>query len=249
MRVVVSSLSVGDWWADTGRVNELPGLTGADGVELILEGSHQPSRLDPDRLTVDVESVHAPFADVNLATPSDHHREYALDVLRRSVELARDLGARYVVMHPGHLTPVTVGDRDLALDLCIEALREARRIVRNEGLVPAVENMPDHELLLGSSPEEIAEIVRASGCRFALDIGHALTCEGSPLPYLEELKPCVIHVHDNAGDRDEHRPPGEGILRERELGEALEAGELPVIEVKSVEGARRGVALVRRLLG
>jgi len=247
VRVTVSSLSVGDWWADTARINRLPELTGADGVELILEGSHQPSRFEPEELSVEVDSVHAPFADVNFATPSEHHREYALDVLRRAAEVGVELGARYVVVHPGHLTPVTVKDRDLALDFCIETLREARKIVGKLGLTLAVENMPDHEILLGTSPEEIAEIVRSSGCHFALDVGHALTCDGSPLPYLDELEPCVVHVHDNSGKKDEHRAPGDGILRVEELKEVLERCELPVVEVKEVSDAREGVALVREL--
>jgi len=245
--VLVSTLALGDWWADPERVNELPELTGSDGVELILEGSFQPGRLDPNELNVEVPSVHAPFADLNPASPSDHHREYILEVIRRAAELAAELDAHYLTVHPGHLTPVTIHDRKLAIELAIETLGELADEVRSFGVEPLVENMPDYSLLLGTSADEMEEILRASGCGFTLDVGHALTTEGSLSPYLR-LQPDLLHVHDNSGDGDEHLPPGSGILDFEELRRALHHRVLPVVEVRGIEKAREAVRTVREIM-
>ncbi|WP_456481524.1 sugar phosphate isomerase/epimerase family protein [Methanopyrus sp.] len=247
MNVLVSTLALGDWWTDPERANELPELTGSDGVELILEGSFQPGRLDPGELDVEIPSVHAPFADLNPASPSDHHREYVLRVIRRAAELAAELGAHYLTVHPGHLTPVTVRDRELAMELAAETLGELADEVRSFGVEPLVENLPNHSLLLGTSADEMEEILRESGCGFTLDIGHALTVEGSLRPYLQ-LGPDLLHVHDNSGDSDEHLPPGRGVLDLEELREALRRRALPVVEVRGVEEAREAVRTVREVV-
>ncbi|WP_457620383.1 sugar phosphate isomerase/epimerase family protein [Methanopyrus sp.] len=248
MTVLVSTLALDDWWADPERVNELPELTGSDGVELILEGSFQPDRFDPDELDVEVPSVHAPFADLNPASPSDHHREYLLKVIRRAAELAAELGARYLTVHPGHLTPVTIHDRELAFEFAIETLGEVADEVRSFGVEPLVENLPDHSMLLGTSADEMEKILRESGCGFTLDVGHALTSEGSLHPYLR-LRPDLLHIHDNSGDSDEHLPPGRGILDFEELRKALRPQTLPVVEVRGIERAHEAVGAVREIVG
>ncbi|WP_457614161.1 sugar phosphate isomerase/epimerase family protein [Methanopyrus sp.] len=247
MTVLVSTLALDDWWTGPERVNELPELTGSDGVELILEGSFQPGRFDPDELDVEVSSVHAPFADLNPASPSDHHREYLLRVTRRVAELTAELGARYLTVHPGHLTPVTIHDRELAFEFAVETLGEVADEVRSFGVEPLVENLPDHPILLGTSADEIKGILRESGCGFTLDVGHALTAEGSLRPYLR-LRPDLLHIHDNSGDSDEHLPPGMGVLDFDELRKALRLRALPVVEVRGVDKAHEAVGTVREIL-
>ncbi len=246
MKVSVSTIALKTWWPDPEETARLPEKTHADAVEPVLEGSLQPTRINTEPLThVPTPTVHAPFADVNPATPNDRHAEQVLLQIEEAARVAAELRATYLTVHPGHLTPITLNDREKALQLAIERLNQAADIAERHDLTLTVENMPHHPHLLATTPEEIKTIVKEAHTGYTLDVGHALT---SPAPLHEFLhpRPDVLHIHDNHGHKDEHLPPLEANLTPRDLRRILATRAHPVVEVKGLRNARKAVHTVRR---
>ena len=88
-----------------------------------------------------------------------------------------------------------------------------------------IENMPDiHEM--GYSPEEIRNIidtVNLPNVKFILDFGHANVSEFPIESYIDLLKDKLfhLHIHDNDGTRDQHKPLGTGNIPFKKLFKKL----------------------------
>ena len=93
------------------------------------------------------------------------------------------------------------------------------RFALDNGVMLALENLGKTGIIsmrrsldmIGTEPEK-------TGMGICIDIGHAhrsCTADGiRPEAYLKEFRDLIIelHVHDNIGDKDLHRPPGEGTI-------------------------------------
>ncbi len=246
MRISVSTVALKTWWPDPHEAATLPEKTGADALEPVLEGSLQPTRINTEPLTdIPTPTVHAPFSDVNPATPNDRHAEQVLQQIEEAARIANELEAQHLTVHPGHLTPVTLNDREKALQLAAERLNQAADLAERHDVHLTVENMPHHPHLLATTPDEIKTLTREAHIGYTLDVGHALTSP-TPLPEFLDPRPDVLHIHDNHGDKDEHLPPLEATLTPEDLRLVLSTRAHPVVEVKGIQQARRAVQTVRR---
>lgn len=150
--------------------------------------------------------VHAPVEvhGLNIADPSNDQRNAGL--VDESLIWADRLGARYVVLHPGH------GSIERSVEF-LSNLEDDRVLV---------ENMPkvglDGEAMVGYTPLQIEALV-GSRFGFCLDINHAIKASISlDVPYREfverflPLGPELFHVSDGSlsTETDEHVSIGEG---------------------------------------
>ncbi|MCR4405082.1 MAG: sugar phosphate isomerase/epimerase [Candidatus Acetothermia bacterium] len=202
-------------------------------------------------------TVHTTFYDLNLASPNPLIREASTEELLESIAFAADLGARLAVVHAGRLP----GDYPASLVptarlQLLEGLREALDLAEGLGVTLALENSArGHDRGLIESAEEHLELVAALGsphCKAALDVGHAHTFALDLVDYLRQILPCLgeVHLHDNDGVRDLHRPLGEGTIDFGAVLEALEreayAGPL-ILEMVSLEDLKQSEeSLVRQ---
>jgi sugar phosphate isomerase/epimerase len=79
-----------------------------------------------------------------------------------------------------------------------------------------IENMPGYNEL-GYSPDEIKEIIESSGkdnVKFILDFGHAHVSDYPIEEYIDKLGDKLMHLHisDNNGTSDQHKPIGFGNI-------------------------------------
>jgi N-acetylneuraminate synthase len=191
--------------------------------------------------------LHMPekFADgslVDLASPEAGKRSAAVDILKRTIDLARAMLAESVVCHPGGIraTPEFVDPGPL-----LDSMREL--IAYNRGTTQLLlENMPDiywykgvpHSSCLFKRKDEIVAILDELNIGLCMDLCHAkLYCnamgEDYPL-YVKSLKPYIRHVHvsDARGSSMEGVQIGEGEIDFASLAEALadvEAAAVPEI--------------------
>ena len=153
------------------------------------------------------ESIHTPKAGAD--EPQDVYEEY----LRRSLEAAAMLGARYAVFHP----LVDQQKTHTLVDETIRYFREYAQLAVRYGVMLAVENM------FSSTPEQLLEICEALGCGVCWDTGHAniagLDQYKSVTALGEHLK--VLHVNDNYGSMDDHNPPYFGTVDWTGFAQAL----------------------------
>ncbi len=159
--------------------------------------------------------IHAPYIDLNIASLNRDIAEASEKIIRETIEAANTLNINLVTFHFGEYS------RDYPLEWKEKAEKEAIRRVRRLNLFAqelgvqlSVENShKTSDYTFTGYPEEIREVIRGTGCKFTLDVGHANTF-GNPLTYFRTFKSEIvnIHVHDNNGENDEHLLIGEGNI-------------------------------------
>jgi len=157
-------------------------------------------------------TVHAPLEFSPLNNPEDGR-------LYSTVEFAHDIGATLVNLHL---------DMSRGVDGFVEALRPALLLTAEAKLKLAVENTvwtgPDDFNACFTALREHSE-VDASHAGMCFDLGHANlfgSLRNNYWAYLDALTPRVpivhLHLHENFGDRDSHRPLFTGPSRDNPAG-------------------------------
>jgi sugar phosphate isomerase/epimerase len=171
-------------------------------------------------------SIHAPFGGLlDLADPNPHHRHAAIGAALSAASAIKQLGGTLLVVHPSdlerHRHDVNARLADAARSLTLLAGNCAA-----EGVTLAVESPLPH--LIGGHPDEFAWLLQHADAsvRVCLDTGH--TSLGRHWHrFLEVAGDRVVHVHvnDNRGERDDHLPPGDGIISWSDVVRSLRAAQ------------------------
>jgi len=152
-------------------------------------------------------SIHAPIA-INLM---DHPGRTALhlDVMKASIEITAELGARHMVMHTGICENGSRAEIDAAYERQRAALEEVAGMAAGAGVVVCVETLPTeradmHTALPSRLAYELQQIDHPN-IRCCLDVSHAyINCGFHGRDLLEELAPLAplaahVHLHDSFG--------------------------------------------------
>jgi sugar phosphate isomerase/epimerase len=158
-------------------------------------------------------SVHAPICDNNIASLNERMREASVLDLLSLVESALSLGITTITVHPGIYSFVAPDMAEKSVIAAKKSLRSLDRIMAEYGIKVAVENMPNLDFMLGSTPQELADLVEGTELGVCFDIGHANTV-GDIDGFIELLGDRFVnlHIHDNQGERDDHMVLGEGNI-------------------------------------
>ncbi|MEZ0394604.1 MAG: TIM barrel protein [Desulfurococcaceae archaeon] len=178
-------------------------------------------------LSAKVLVVHLPY---DRLAPADAFSDLSSGRYDRWLAAATSLGAVYVVVHT-----LDVGDGDdRALSVNARFLAELSKKSADLGLRLAVENRLERKLF-GWRPEHLEDLLDAvPGLAACLDVGHA-NVNGVLREFLEGLgaRINVLHIHDNSGRFDEHRPPYTGTV-DWELLERWIAGRFVGVGVMEI---------------
>ena len=232
--------------------------TGAEAVEVFAARQHfdYASRSDARELGAWFRShrlqplaLHAPlFPDaemgrtgapaVNVVHREKSRRIDAMDEVKRALECAEQIPFAYLVLHLGEGSDAWDAR---ALEHSLTAVEHLRAFAAPLGVKLLLENLTNDV----AQPEHLAEVLAAGHFRdvgICLDLGHAHLQASLPgggiTAAMETLAAHVrmVHLQDNAGDRDTHLWPGEGSILWPEAMHAL--AQLPhaparVLEVHS----------------
>jgi sugar phosphate isomerase/epimerase len=159
-------------------------------------------------------TLHAPFSDLNLATPFQPVKGAVARTLTDFVKFGEQLGASMITFHPG-----SVYNRALVPQSMENSVAILRGLVKESSgrLTVCIENQSGsrsrYEFPLASTIESLElMLAQVVGSRFTLDTGHAHVSGHDPLALAERVgsKLAEIHLSDNAGVTDDHLIPGEG---------------------------------------
>ncbi|MCQ2354504.1 MAG: sugar phosphate isomerase/epimerase [Clostridia bacterium] len=129
-------------------------------------------------------------------------REFRYEMIRRSAEAAGMLGISWTVLHVGKTVDATL---EFARDIC--------RTVNGYGVGVAVENSPKStiDVLCESVDTLAAERYNVGIC---FDTGHGHLTGASQGEMLDKIgsRLRMLHIHDNHGEKDEHREIGCGTI-------------------------------------
>ena len=244
-------------WKDLSRFEEwvrTAKRAGFDYIEILSEWPHYLSRDNRRRFGEVLESlgmkgtVHAPFSDVNIGSFNERLRQASLEVVRETIELAAELGAISVTIHPGHCSPVSMKNRRRYLEIHRESLRTVAEWGAEYGVRVGVENMPRFPILDAQTCERLRELVEDIEIGVTFDVGHLNTTTGKFERFLDVFRDRIIHVHlhDNSGERDEHLALGDGTVPWVKVIPRLPKTTW-TLEVNDIESARRSLKFLKSL--
>jgi sugar phosphate isomerase/epimerase len=204
--------------------------TGTKCIEILDDGVHE---LDKNRVSLlkelaksyDLEyTVHAPFADINLASPSRTMLEASLKRLTKSLYYTHVLDAKLWVLHPGAKTGISQFYPGAEWKQNIQSIEELYAEAEQLGVNVAIENLPAKYWFVMSSPEDFHKFYKETSLPIGivLDIGHA-HLENQIQPFFNQLADKIVHIHasDNKGVEDEHLGVGHGTINYDKFALAL----------------------------
>ncbi len=170
-----------DFWKDRNDAMALAGLEEA--LSMMPEGCN----------------LHAPVMDLNPSSINDNVHEITIKETLWSLDLAKNIGARVVTIHPGrrtvHRAPI---DEDWEkflkyLKVCKEKAERLDLQLSLENSMPGVQNMCVR-------PDEIKSVLKKfPGLFFTFDVVHAfITSSEITMSFIEELGDKIINVHIGA---------------------------------------------------
>jgi sugar phosphate isomerase/epimerase len=228
-------------------------------VEVLDEGLHALNKKRVSTLNQIAKSrsiqytVHAPFADINIASPSKPVLSVSLKRLKESMAYANALNAKLWVFHPGNRTGISMfypGEDWKQNILGIRALHET---AEEFGLNIALENLPEKYGFLMKQPEDFQRFYKATGLNdigIVLDVGHA-NLEGQTEQFLRKLPDKIVHIHvsDNMGENDQHLGIGYGKINWQQFAETLHGIAYDkTVMIECVEHVEESLQKLRQLL-
>jgi len=202
---------------------------------------------------VDV-TVHAPFVDINIASPVSSFRRAVLKRLKRSILFASQLDSNFWVFHPGLQTGISSFYPGLDWKINVNSVCELMETAKQYNVEITIENAPEPFHFLLKSVDDFTrfydDLGRADGLGLTLDIGHA-NINGQIYEFLMKFSEKIvhIHVHDNDGTCDSHLGIGYGNIDWiRVVEELKKIGYQGVITIESASKIGESIQTLKKLL-
>ncbi len=226
-------------------------------VEVLDEGLHTLNSKRVKALRSVAQSydlkltVHSPFADINIASPSPVLRRTILRRLEKSISHASQLDCRLWVFHPGLKTGVSYFYPGLDWQLNMESVRVLLKVARKHGVKIAIENVPEPHPFLMKSVQDFSRFYSEldEDIGLVLDIGHA-NLNHQIQEFITQFSDKIVHMHvsDNDGVQDIHLGLGYGTVNWKTVAEAIKKiGYSGVIILESVEHVEESLQTLRKL--
>lgn len=155
-----------------------------------------------------------PYWHPGWTDPDPHYRAIRREHTKRSLHLAKEIGAPHITTEPGgQLTPDQTWDE--GADIFYEELMPCVEVAEQLGVGFLIE--PEPELLIEKFGEYLKFMERVDSKLVGLnfDVGHAYCVNEDPQDWVEQLKDHTVHYHfeDIADTRvHQHLIPGHGAI-------------------------------------
>jgi sugar phosphate isomerase/epimerase len=226
-------------------------------IEIVDDGFHELTKQRVSRLreigkSRGIEySVHAPFSDVNIASPSKFLLRAMLKRMEKSIAYAQALDAYLWVFHPGLKTGISMFYPQKDWSQNLETTKTLLKLAEEYQLKIAIENVPEPYPFLIKSVDDFVRFYAEINeeISIVLDVGHA-NINGQIELFWKTFKNRIAHMHlsDNDGKSDQHLGIGRGIIQWRKVADMMQ--EMPydkTIVVESVEHVEESLHKLKRL--
>ena len=194
-------------------------------------------------------SVHSPFMDVNIASVQEKSRANSIDQIKASIDLANEIDAEAVVVHPG-FAPFLANKYflDKVYEYSNESIRQLGEYGEDLGVLTTIENMPTFDGMLYYDMNDLNDLLVSLDMSMTLDIGHANHAGYAPDEMIfDSIK--HIHAHDNFGDEDAHLAFGEGSIDLKYIINKLEEKSydgIYIIEVNDTDSIKKSYEYMKK---
>ena len=157
----------------------------------------------------DAEMGRSGAPSINVVHPEKSRRIDAMDEIKRALETAEVMPLHYLVLHLGEREDMW---SPRTLEHAMTAIEHLQAFARPLGVKLLLENI-QNEVTEAANLVEIIRIGHFKDVGVCLDLGHAHLGSGIAAT-VTALLPLIrtAHVHDNQGQKDDHRWPGEGTI-------------------------------------
>jgi sugar phosphate isomerase/epimerase len=227
-------------------------------IEILDDGTHD---LDKQRITLLKEaakkynltySLHAPFADINIASPIKPLLNASLKRLTQSLVNANAIDAKMWVFHPGQRTGIGQFYPGADFKQMCQSIEQLYAKAEEYGINIALENLPAKYWFLMNTPEEFQKMYKETSLPIGItmDLGHA-NLEGQIQPFFNQLADKIVHIHasNNDGSEDQHFGVEDGKIDYNWLAETLEKiGYDKSVIVESMHKVPESIQRLKQLL-
>ncbi|HEX9261140.1 MAG TPA: sugar phosphate isomerase/epimerase [Candidatus Bathyarchaeia archaeon] len=232
---------------------------GANYIEIVDDGFHTLNKQRVKALNEAARShgfkytLHCPFADVNIASPSKLMLSASLKRLKQSMEKAFQLNVELWVLHPGLITGITPFYPGSDWIQNVQSIIELHRTAKEYGLGIAIENLPQKYGSVMKTPQDFNRFYSETSLTdigIVLDTGHA-NLEAQIEPFLAQLSDKIfeLHLSDNMGEQDQHLGIGYGKIDWQNIVQRLRNISFTgTIMIESVYNVPESLMKLRQLL-
>lgn len=166
-------------------------------------------------------TLHAPVLDLNPSSINYHVHEATIKETLWSLDLAKNIGARVVTIHPGkrtvHRAP-TNEDREKFL----KYLKVSKEKADSLGIQLSLENSMPGVQSMCSTPDEMKSVLsKFPGLYFTFDVVHAfIQSPDIAMSFIDELSDKIINVHVGSPHNGKPHYPSH---RQKNMGAVLRA--------------------------
>jgi sugar phosphate isomerase/epimerase len=196
-------------------------------------------------------SVHAPFADINIASPSKPIYNAMLKRLKTSIDNANALDAYMWIFHPGLRTGVSMFYPNMDWKQNLKTAQTLFKIAEDCGVKAAIENVPEPFPFLMKGIEDFTKFYKetSENIDLVLDVGHA-NLNGQMKDFLKVFADKIVHIHahDNNGKDDQHLGIGYGTVEWENFAALLKKIAYDkVVVIESVERIEESTRKLKQL--
>jgi sugar phosphate isomerase/epimerase len=196
-------------------------------------------------------TLHSPFADINIASPSKSMLKSSIKRLKQSIAYANGLDAELWVVHPGMKTGISMFYPEAEWNQSVSSIVELAETAEEYGVKVAVENLPAKYGFVMKSPEDFERFHTQTGLDLGivLDIGHA-NLETQTEAFFQKVPNKITHVHvsDNLGQDDNHLGIGYGQIDYANVAQRLkQIGYSKTIIVESYDHVEESIKKLKAL--
>lgn len=226
-------------------------------VELVDDGLHTLNKqrvntLNSAARSYDLKfSVHAPFADINIASPTKEISKAIIRRMESSIAHASNLNAYVWVFHPGLQTGTGMFYPGADWRQNCKIAKLLFEIADDFSVKAAIENVPEPYPFLMKSAADFTNFYEQvdEEIGLVLDLGHA-NINKQIEPFIETFAGRIVHVHaaDNNGKGDQHLGIGHGTIDWNRTANLLKKTRYDkVVVVESVEHVTESVQKLKQL--
>jgi sugar phosphate isomerase/epimerase len=227
-------------------------------VEVVDDGFHALNKKRVSMLNEATKSkgieytVHAPFADINIASPSKPLLNATLKRLKRSIAHANALNAQLWVFHPGIQTGLSPFYPGTDWKQNIQSIRALSKTAEEHGVNIAIENVPEPYPFIMKTVQDFTKFYNETNLNIGLvlDVGHAHLNSQIEL-FLKTFADKIAHIHvsDNMGETDQHLGIGYGKISWQQFAQTLkETAYDKTVIIESVEHVEESLTKLKQLL-
>ncbi|RLI45787.1 hypothetical protein DRO69_04505 [Candidatus Bathyarchaeota archaeon] len=225
-------------------------------VELLDEGLHTLNRKRVKALRKVAQSrnlkltLHSPFADINIASPTPVLRRTILKRLEKSIYYARQLDCQLWIFHPGLKTGISYFYPGEDWKINMESVRALLKIARKHDVEIAIENVPEPHPFLMKSVQDFSRFYNEldEDIGLVVDIAHA-NLNNQIEEFITQFSDRIVHMHasDNDGVNDVHLGIGYGTVDWASVANVIKKeGYSSVIMLESIEHVEESLQTLRK---